>query len=392
MTVKYLDVLLNEIATVRKAYELVGKQPGERFNIFRILGLESDEVRTHSVFLAELLNPVGSHGMGNAFLELLIGRLGLENFDTARAKVTAEYYAGKVTENDGGRIDLCIESLGQRILIENKIFAGDQPNQLLRYHRFDPEARLYYLTLFGAKPSDLSTGNGTLTEQQYTCISYESDVLNWLQACQEKAARLPNVRESIAQYIELVKQLTNQNFDARMETDFINKIFSSPDHLKSFVELQSFAKPVYDRLIDIWKPALIKIADDLGLRCDIYLESGKRWQGFAFGGDPSFDEAGIQVTFQFETFPKGLFFGFSFPKDPDNDRKPLQKGRDLTAIRTQFRKEFNGAQPELWWACYKKWDDLPPEVLCADILSGKINEAIHQHTKTMLEIARNNIF
>ncbi len=383
-----IDFLLHETSTLRKAYELVGRQPGERFNIFRVLGLESDEVRTHSLFLAELLSPAGSHGMGAVFLDLFLAQFRIGDFDASVARVTAEFYIGRVSENEGGRIDLVVESKGRRILIENKIFAGDQPNQLLRYHRFDRDAILYYLTLFGAKPSEESTGKGQLSDEQFSCISYESDMLNWLEACREKATRLPNVRESIAQYIELVKQLTNQNFDGKMQTDILNKIFSSPDHLKSFVELQSLTKPVYDRLIETWKPELKRIADDLGLWFFAYLESGKRWQGFAFGGDKVFEEAGIQITFQFDTFPRGLFFGFSYPKDPSNERRPLQNGRDLTELKERFRKEFNGAQSELWWACYKKWDDYPADALCADILSGKINDAIRQRITAMRDIAR----
>lgn len=383
-----IDFLLHETSTLRKAYELVGRQPGERFNIFRVLGLESDEVRTHSLFLAELLSPKGSHDMGHVFLDQFLFHFEVDDFDASAAKVTAEFHIGRVSEDEGGRIDLVIESMGRRILIENKIFAGDQPNQLLRYHRFDRDAILYYLTLFGAKPSGESTGNGQLTDEQFTCISYENDILNWLEACREKATRLPNVRETIAQYIELVKQLTNQNFDGKMQTDILNKIFSSPDHLKSFVELQSLTKPVYDNLIEIWKPELKKIADDLGLWFFAYLESGKRWQGFAFGGEKVFEEAGIQITFQFDTFPRGLFFGFSYPKDPLNERRPLQNGRDLSELKERFRKEFNGGQSELWWACYKKWDDYPADTLCADILSGKINDAIRQRVGTMLNIAR----
>ena len=36
---------------------------------------------------------------------------------------------------------------GATILIENKIGAGDQDNQMKRYREFDPKANLFYLTL-----------------------------------------------------------------------------------------------------------------------------------------------------------------------------------------------------------------------------------------------------
>ena len=134
-----------------------------------------------------------------------------------------------------------------------------------------------------------------------------------------------------------------------------------------------------------------KIADGLGLWVHTYLESGKRWQGFTFGNDKYLKQAGIQITFQFDTFPKGLIFGFSYPIDPANERRPLKKDLDLSALTERFRREFNGAQSELWWACYKKWDDCPADALCADILSGTINEAIGQRVQAMLSIAEETL-
>jgi len=60
--------LLNEAQTLTNAYDIVDKAKGERFNLFSILGMESDEVSTHSRFLAELLNKNGSHGQKDIFL------------------------------------------------------------------------------------------------------------------------------------------------------------------------------------------------------------------------------------------------------------------------------------------------------------------------------------
>lgn len=41
---------------------------GEYFNVFEVLGLSTKEVRLHSAFLPELLNPNGSHGLGDKML------------------------------------------------------------------------------------------------------------------------------------------------------------------------------------------------------------------------------------------------------------------------------------------------------------------------------------
>ena len=53
----------------QKSYHDERVKNGDYFNVFNVLGLSSNETRTHSAFLAELLNPYGSHGMGDLFLK-----------------------------------------------------------------------------------------------------------------------------------------------------------------------------------------------------------------------------------------------------------------------------------------------------------------------------------
>ena len=192
---------------------------GECYNVFNVLGVDNMEL-SHSAFLAALLNPDGSHGMQDAFLKAFIDTIAhggtKPELDTAHAKVYTEYNIGNITETTGGRIDILItdhsetgsgKDSGHAIIIENKIWAADQPNQLVRYHNFAPEAALLYLTLNGDEPSDQS--KGTLTN--YRCISYRNDIIDWLQQCAQLAFDKPRVRETINQYINLLQQLTNQN-------------------------------------------------------------------------------------------------------------------------------------------------------------------------------------
>ena len=68
-----LSNLLKEVSEVIREERIQKKERqkrGEYFNIFSVLRLETKEVRLHSAFLAELLNPEGSHGLGKQFLEL----------------------------------------------------------------------------------------------------------------------------------------------------------------------------------------------------------------------------------------------------------------------------------------------------------------------------------
>lgn len=186
---------------------------GECYNVFNVLGVDNMEL-SHSAFLAALLDPNGSHGMRDAFLKAFIDTIAhggtKPELDTAHAKVYTEYNIGNITETTGGRIDILITDgtpSGHAIIIENKIWAADQPNQLVRYHNFAPKATLLYLTLNGDEPSDQSKGELT----DYRCISYRRDIIGWLHKCAQLAFDKPRVRETINQYINLLQQLTNQN-------------------------------------------------------------------------------------------------------------------------------------------------------------------------------------
>ena len=198
---------------------------GECYNVFNVLGVDNMEL-SHSAFLAALLDPDGSHGMQDAFLKAFIDTIAhggtKPELDTAHAKVYTEYNIGNITETTGGRIDILItdhsetgsgKAGGHAIIIENKIWAADQPNQLQRYDKYacgtysSDGYLLLYLTLDGKEPTDQS--KGALTN--YHCISYRSDIIDWLRQCAQLAFDKPRVRETINQYINLLQQLTNQN-------------------------------------------------------------------------------------------------------------------------------------------------------------------------------------
>src|SRR5690554_1214303 len=68
---------LDNVATISKKYEEIAKITGENFNVFKILRLTTNEVRTHSAFIAELLDPKGCHDQGEVFLRLFIEKLKL---------------------------------------------------------------------------------------------------------------------------------------------------------------------------------------------------------------------------------------------------------------------------------------------------------------------------
>ena len=147
--VNSVENLLFQAAKIGRNFDEIAKISGEKFNIFNILKLTSDEV-SHSKFIAMLLNPKGDHCMNDLFLNLFLKTINNKEcnlFDFSNAEVKTEYSFGN------GQIDILINTNKKKIIIENKIYAKDQDKQLKRYHDFDKNAILLYLTLNGNEPS-----------------------------------------------------------------------------------------------------------------------------------------------------------------------------------------------------------------------------------------------
>ena len=169
---------------------------GERFNMFDACGVNHYET-THSAIIASLLDPKGSHGQGSLFLEEWLQVLCIDGLiEPSDAKVVTEF----TTCN--GRIDILIEdNQNHSIIVENKIYAQDQQEQLKRYDDYAQMAyghgnyQIVYLTLFGTEAT--SQSGDTV---QYVQASYSRDIVGWLSKCIEKCATLPLIRETLIQY------------------------------------------------------------------------------------------------------------------------------------------------------------------------------------------------
>ena len=205
--------LLRQAAWLKNRIDAIASASGENFNIFTILDRETDEVKTHSTIIADLLNPDGLHGQGEVFARLFLKRLNIETHgDLRRARVRTEVGVG-----EHGRIDVLFEVDNFCVVMENKIHAYDQPGQLERYNRYatenakfaDDRVQLLYLTLHGSEPDKGSLGS--LPPGKVRCISYESDITGWLDDCIREVARIPQIRELLVQYQVLLRKLTGRH-------------------------------------------------------------------------------------------------------------------------------------------------------------------------------------
>lgn len=264
---------MNPIALWKKISDLLAlnkKQDnlrGENFNLISLLGMEEEEVKTHSKIISDLLNPKGTHGQGALFLEHFIAVLKnaetapntLDLFDCDSAYVKTEYYAGKVTATKGGRIDIFIQDKNNRIiLIENKVNAGPTGNQLERYRGSFPSSFLVYLTLF----ADNNPNYDAFIDHNMT---YHNDLLKWLNDCRKACIDLPVLREALAQYIQLVKKLTYQRNSDIMDDTIIDHILKDNDSLESFQKLLSYRDTVNKTVQEAFLSKIRALVQELGM-------------------------------------------------------------------------------------------------------------------------------
>ena len=235
-----ITLLFNQIHEISKKYYEISKKSGDNFNIFQVINLTSNEVRLHSKFIAELLKPKGSHGQGDIFLSLFVSVFEIK-FNPVNTTVTVEKYIGKKTETEGGRIDIFIENSNKNsIIIENKIYAKDQDNQLVRYFNFRKD-NIFYLSLYGDAPTKESYGNLEI-DKDFKVISYNNDIIFWLEKCRKEAVQLPLLREGITHYINLIKYLTGQSNNKSMENEIRDFITLTPQNIKAAITVNKNIK------------------------------------------------------------------------------------------------------------------------------------------------------
>ena len=226
------------ICALEQAQQEERNRKGENYNLFSILSIERYELK-HSALIANLLDPKGSHGCGDAFLraffEIALKGTAYPFENSTPLDSRTEHYTGPIAGDTGGRIDILVKSSHYGLIIENKIYAGDQDKQLTRYDNYGKEVfgadgyLLVYLTLYGYDASKESTATKSAEEVGYLRLSYAEDILRWLEQCARLAYDKPLVRESLNQYIRTIKQLTYQDMNQEDIKKIINLAVDHPE-------------------------------------------------------------------------------------------------------------------------------------------------------------------
>jgi hypothetical protein len=405
---KEINNLLQQVSLIVKNYDKIAEITGEKYNVFNILGLGNDEL-SHSAILTNLLNAKGSHGQGAVFLELFIEILfdrlntssfsdnegksilfnekkinSLNQFDIQSSKALKEKDLGPIdwAKSTGGRIDIIISDNKSNIIIENKIYALDQEQQLVRYKNYDVNAPIFYLNLFGDNPDEKSIkdndGNIMKLNEDFFIISYKNEIVEWLHKCVEKVVNKPFLRETLNQYLNLIKRNTNQSNNNVMSEDIINVLKRNTENFNAAINISAnleyaktriwddFGKKLLKELKQKLPNAFIEIDENFGLQYkNIRIKKNVHDNRF--------------LHLSFLTNNSDIYIeihpGFK-------DGKPIQKDMNLRNLLAEKLNNFNGRTNIKIEDTIKGWQG---EWVCRyNVLSNKFDEMIDDN-QTLLQ-------
>jgi len=208
-----LSDLIIEYTEIKHKYVETLFLEAPSYNIFEILGVQRNEVRTHSAFLCHLLSPQASHGQGFLFLQSFLefcAKKYPDNFPQIPSFEeinSLDWFVAKEVTSQFGRMDILLQNPNSGFLcvIENKIDALEGENQLSRYwdwiiehENIFPNNVLLYLTING-DTSKTSKG------KNYLPLSYRKDILFWLTSTIERI-KPQSVKEVVRQYAGIIQK------------------------------------------------------------------------------------------------------------------------------------------------------------------------------------------
>ena len=336
------------LVSKEKAIQHEKYRRGESFNIFKACGVNHYEV-THSSILAEFLNPCGTHGQGMDFLNEFLKTNGLCDFvfaDKDEVVVETEHaFSIKTKEGEyTGRIDILIHDSMKAIIIENKIYAQDQYKQLSRYEAYAKEHypdnyKIIYLTLDQHDPNDESS-----KKVSYIPISYREHIIDWLTRCKSIMIDKPLIRETLTQYIQHIKELTNTiDMDNENKDELLNLFMKYPEAVSEIiVKKKEFEEFLVQKIFERMEGIAEKMNMKFHYSSDFYTKNKN--SNFSFY-DPRWN--GKEIIFQFDVKDwRNMFVGVADKAHYDEHQS--QEFQHLSCFKHK---------PEYCWTYGWNWID-----------------------------------
>lgn len=396
------EVEMEELQQLLKdVYEATKGIKQEKAEAFDVIGTCIGTQETiHSKFLAELLNPDGSHGLGSAFLEAFYEQIELNELTPKNSSIKTEFTCPE------GKMDIVISNENDTVVIENKIYALDQSDQLKRYSEWlnkqeKANKKLIYLTLDGHEASNAK-------DIDYQQISYRNDILQWLDKCiaeifkntlsakDGKNAFAKNqidernafVKKLLLQYKELIKKLTRMDMEPEMKNKISEVITSNK---KNYLAAALTAK-AFDSIHQVFLRNIVKKACEeerekwpWGKEMEWEISTNK-YNQFGISYTPKSKQYKLFFEFQIENY-QNLYYGLH---DLSRDRGP----HPYTQTTINRPNGFDGPNEHGWIAgTYANTDqnwDAESLLKHWDNDFADIKEDIKGYIANLMEIIKNN--
>ncbi len=231
--IKFMKELLKEIQELKGKYDNI-----ETYNLFDLFNINEN---MHSDILADMLNPKGRH-KNKQFLDLFLEALEIPKFKNIKEVVVNR----ELPTAEKKRMDIAIYDKTNFIILENKMHdAKDQPFQLFNYYKealhnkYKPEnIYILFLTKYGYSHSENSFPKEKQNEfglvNPILCISFEKEILKWLNTCKTISENAPRLFYCIEMYIELIRKTIKR--DKYME-EILKHLVNNPSQMEAAIDV-----------------------------------------------------------------------------------------------------------------------------------------------------------
>ena len=270
-----------------------------RFNLLSIIEKDRDEAHVHSKVIYNLLSQDWGKKDKETFLTLFLKEIGIEddNIYDKNWEVTRE----KAFDLDTikGRLDFEIKSKDCIYIIEMKIDAGDQPEQLIRYQEFAKEQhkkyKIFYLTLDGHNASKKSIGEEENLEEnqkvEYTNISFKEEILNWLENCLKLVEGKENKLACINQYIASINKILGEK-EIRIKDNILKSVKDIKNAITIYEKLNDKLQVTLENFMSLLKE---KLRTRIGNEIIYYKKYVKNYYNYTLDKNPQ-DYPGIYIV------------------------------------------------------------------------------------------------
>ena len=373
-------------AAMRKGY-MAAKAEADRqramgkhdYNIFTLFYNFSDEVNLHSNFIASLLDPNGDHYKGDLFLKLFLETCSIDDFsiDTSRATVFKEFK----------HIDIYMSDGKKHIILENKVYAKDQPTQIARYidtikgeGAKDEDIYVLYLHPNGKLPDDQSFGDyharllGENSSIKFKVIRYNNEISSWIDRCKNEVSNITDLSVFLSQYKDVIEMIYDRykRIDEMNNKDLVEifkKNYTAVSDIACNYEqtrrkiINDFFQNISDSLKDIYKEEKgfeishpNNIITDYGKNCQPIKITQKRWELFDFA-----------IEFM--------------DKDLKNPIIGFVKNEKSKSIELKYITMDGKIIKNNYWIVYK---DITRDDICKDIVNENFKKALLDDIKNFI--------